>query len=57
MLCSNLMLCNNLLMFSYSYTVVAFAQFPVVMIFEDTLLFSGHVMDAFDAPFSEIGQI
>ena len=33
--------------FSYSYIIVALAQFPGVIIFEDTLLCSGHVRKRF----------
>ena len=33
--------------FSYSYIVVVLLQFPAVIIFENTLLCSGHVMKAF----------
>ena len=46
-----------LVRFSYSYIVVALAQFPGGIIFEETLVCSGHVMLAFRASVFEIGQI
>ena len=48
---------SSLFRFSYSYIVVALLHFPCVILFEDTLLCSGHVMIAFRFRVSEMGQI
>ena len=45
-----------LVWFTYSYLVMELAQFPSLIIFEDTLLCSGHVMIAFPVGVSEIDQ-
>ena len=48
---------SSLFRFSYSYIVVALLHFPCVILIEDTLLCSGHVMKAFRFGVFEIGQI
>ena len=48
---------SSLFRFSYSYIVVALLHFPCVILIEDTLLCSGHVMKAFPVAVSELGQM
>ena len=48
---------SSLFWFLYSITVVALLQFPSLMLFEYTLLCSGHVMIAFRFRVSEMAQI
>ena len=48
---------SSLFRFSYSYIVVALLHFPCVILIEDTLLCSGHVIKAFPFGVSELGQM